>query len=661
MAPPASSNRRTSTRQVRTSTTRPSNYYARPFGPRGSLGNADTPPANTAPGFCPAITHFTDSVAALPKELIKHFSMLKEVEAKSHEPEKHVQKIFEEIAHMPVPNRSQSYKTKPQSVDGNVPMSAAPSATGSMQQDMIAHHQQLQLELYPANFESLPPEEQAGLKRRQIFFQMRSLIGQMIPTLDEKIHVLSSANQTLSKGLVRMNSSYVHLGEEISDEARFGSTTHWAYIDKVEKTKAAATERTRRDVAATNVMAAAATAMQESEIASRSEARREAMLSKRARNHHVDSDFDDRPPPKKVNTGKARKPADENKVNGLGITSVAAPKKRKTEKAPAGGEVMQRSMSTAIKSTASAKTGGSPRETPAEGPKKRARAPPTSSAPVKKRAPGVAASPMQSPALTTFKDFGSERPQSTRGRRGSTPTSHASVVEQIRERRSPSIDSSRGKDSAGGRDLRKTITAALPKSEAAPSKKDETTPTMAVQKTPILPPSSPPADTSDSAPMARSRSTRNKEKSNGGSHASSESNAPSAGSKVSHKKRGSVVSATVPAPPATAAPPSPTKPPPPLLQPDEGSEPEDDAPHSSEPGDLSDDIDVDDEAGEERYCFCNGVSHGQMIGCDNDDCPRQWFHWECVGIKKAPPDKTKWYCDDCRKAMNKSRPGSSRA
>ncbi|XP_045213619.2 uncharacterized protein LOC123564267 [Mercenaria mercenaria] len=53
------------------------------------------------------------------------------------------------------------------------------------------------------------------------------------------------------------------------------------------------------------------------------------------------------------------------------------------------------------------------------------------------------------------------------------------------------------------------------------------------------------------------------------------------------------------------------------------------------------------EAGEEIYCYCEQVEHGKMIGCDNDDCEIQWFHYACVKIEKSP--RGKWYCHDCRK------------
>ncbi|XP_074683678.1 inhibitor of growth protein 3 isoform X2 [Strix aluco] len=43
---------------------------------------------------------------------------------------------------------------------------------------------------------------------------------------------------------------------------------------------------------------------------------------------------------------------------------------------------------------------------------------------------------------------------------------------------------------------------------------------------------------------------------------------------------------------------------------------------------------------EPRYCICNQVSYGEMVGCDNQDCPIEWFHYGCVGLTEAP--KGKW-------------------
>lgn len=46
--------------------------------------------------------------------------------------------------------------------------------------------------------------------------------------------------------------------------------------------------------------------------------------------------------------------------------------------------------------------------------------------------------------------------------------------------------------------------------------------------------------------------------------------------------------------------------------------------------------DDEDEEGEPRYCYCNEVSFGEMVACDNDTCPREWFHLSCVGMTKPP-------------------------
>jgi len=49
---------------------------------------------------------------------------------------------------------------------------------------------------------------------------------------------------------------------------------------------------------------------------------------------------------------------------------------------------------------------------------------------------------------------------------------------------------------------------------------------------------------------------------------------------------------------------------------------------------------------EPTYCLCEQVSYGEMIGCDNDLCPIEWFHFSCVGLTNKP--KGKWFCPKCR-------------
>ena len=62
--------------------------------------------------------------------------------------------------------------------------------------------------------------------------------------------------------------------------------------------------------------------------------------------------------------------------------------------------------------------------------------------------------------------------------------------------------------------------------------------------------------------------------------------------------------------------------------------PEDDAGNSVVGEGEEEDVEID--ANEPTYCYCNGVSYGEMVACDADGCAKEWFHMECVGLKVAP-------------------------
>ena len=47
----------------------------------------------------------------------------------------------------------------------------------------------------------------------------------------------------------------------------------------------------------------------------------------------------------------------------------------------------------------------------------------------------------------------------------------------------------------------------------------------------------------------------------------------------------------------------------------------------------------------------------QMIACDNEgNCPYEWFHLTCVGLKQPTPEK--WYCSICSANMTKGSTGT---
>ncbi len=409
----ASSNRRQPIRQTRTNPVRNSTTASRHLGAQGSVGagNENEHDDNAAPGFFPAITHFTNSISAFPKEIIKHFTLLKEVDAKAYGPDEALGQLVEAALKTPAPPRKQitfptqageapatSITTNSQSNGGPLPKGSAPGSQASQVDTESASQPQ-------------PADDDSTLPRRHLFLNLRLVLTEMLMTLDEKNHVISTATEAMNKQLARINSSFPYIENEISEEARLGSTTHWANPKPlVDKPVAATTnERSRREprnfqdiVAASNL--AAALAKEDPVAASRSESRREAMLAKKNRNIRADSEFDDGHG-RSRDTGlaqsttaakrphgntKARKVADGGSaVNGatvgLGIingntnAAINPPsKRRKTEKAAAnasnGPIAMERSISGVVNGANAKAAAGSPRETPAtQGGRKRAR------------------------------------------------------------------------------------------------------------------------------------------------------------------------------------------------------------------------------------------------------------------------------------------------
>lgn len=317
---PIVSNRRQPVRQTRNNPARTSTNVAQPQA--GAPTQASDGDRNANPGFYPAITHFTDAITALPKEMIRHYTMLKEVDAKTHGPEALLGQYLGTALKAPGPIQQQRFRIQANKAEAATHTATSEGLPGA---DDAGNGSQPNALDDPAN-----------LTRRAHFNSMRLAMLEMLQTLDEKNHVLNTAIDSLDKQMRRCNSSYPHIEDEISEEARHGSLTHWAYTDEsTEKKGMIAGERTRR---AANTAAAAAAQQEAEGAAMRSEARREALAARKHRNQHVDSDFDDGRAISKnpKSGGKGRKAADVNLSTtvGLGILNGAAPpnKRRKVEK-----------------------------------------------------------------------------------------------------------------------------------------------------------------------------------------------------------------------------------------------------------------------------------------------------------------------------------------
>ena len=326
----------------------------------------------------PAVAHFVDAISALPRELVKHFTLLKEVDAKVHLPEQNLFQLIDAALATPIPDLARSSDESSSSVHpASAPMSTQNSSTGPATNG--------QPPAAPSTDESLNAGvfDPSNLPRRQLFRQVAIEIKEMLVSLEEKNHVISTANDALHKQLARIDDVWPHLENEFSDEAKWGSTTHWAYPEnRAGRSSNAQAERSRREGAAR--LSAAAQQIAE-EAAARSDARKQAVALKKSlkNQHHHESDFDDHDNKqkgegsKKTGGGKSRKAptADSPATVGLGISNTSAvngtnpaPKRRKVEKTAAaanGGAPMERAMSSVFGANAGKPKASSPRETPA--------------------------------------------------------------------------------------------------------------------------------------------------------------------------------------------------------------------------------------------------------------------------------------------------------
>ncbi|KAL9090633.1 MAG: hypothetical protein Q9159_001880 [Coniocarpon cinnabarinum] len=707
-----SSNRRQPTRSVRTSANRPSNYYAKPFSYRNTAAAPvdNEPSIPAAPGFFPAISFFTDAIAALPKEMQKHFTLLKETEGKLHQPDQAVNELVKSINELPDPptstvGLSQAYMQLP------LAASMSGSAAASVANGMTPRPPQTFAEADTLSAEQLQSQDPHLAQREDLFRQLTLRLNEMTSALDEKNMILTAANETLSRQLSRLDSAMPHIEKEISEDARLGSNTHWALPHMKEMRRVngtGTTDRGRRELNNVNNLAAAAAVVHEGEIAAtRSEARREAIVAKRTRARDLDSDLDDRTISKKHIASKVRKAADAASEGKTGANAQAQ-KRRKLEKPAA----VERSMAAALGGRI-AGSRASPRGSPApDTNRKKAKAAPGTSTARRKPAANpssLASSPTRGTFPTTSNRAPSpSRPQASKPQhtplqnlaqenaRGRRPSSASSVRKNgsgdepstankpAREESTTGQPAFRGPSTneqspasgvrqpvnSNAKKRRESIVKSerpdttdikpqLPKNEdpplAAIGRHSRAGSRTSKPNTPVN------AVFPEPAPMIRSRSMRNgnQKESNG---AQSPPAAPSSPNKRSHKKSGRVTASTnnnnnVN---SSALPSRPSSPSEDLSDHGNAQRPRrtTKAPRGAHDGAVDDAGNDEDDENEERICHCNRVSFGDMVACDNERCKIEWFHVECVGLDKPPKENVKWFCSEKCKREARSLDGS---
>ncbi|KAH7321089.1 hypothetical protein B0I35DRAFT_206301 [Stachybotrys elegans] len=676
-------------RQTRTNPPRSSANTTRPNGGRDSLGSA--PVGDQPIDIFPAITHFADAMTALPKELVRHFTLLKEVDAKIFAPEEQLFKLVATATNMPIPTVDRHNSTAPTSA----PMSTQNSSTGHM--FVPGPSSVPSVDGGPGSHSA--PYDPSNLHRRQHFRQTAFKIQEMLVALEEKNHVISTANDALSRQLARIDDVWPAVEGEFSDEAKWGSTTHWAYPEN-RTGRFSNAERARRDGAA--VISAAAQALVD-EAAARSDARKQAVQAKKSlKNQHQEGDGEDgaKGEGNKKSSSKARKAAESSAV-GLGISTTGAvngnppTKRRKVEKVVNGAAPTERAMASVFgNNTAKAKP-SSPQATPAPETKKRKALPSSSGQSKKKTAPAAQpASAATSPVLTALPEpkapvqaspappaaaatpTAAAPPPTTKT---TTPTIPAATPRPASSRaRQNSIQSN-----ADGTKAKAPVVSAKPNGNTSASA--PATPDLAASNPPPRPgPEVKPLKEAPAPPKAepiKSEAER------------PESSAPPAAPMLTRKesKPEEVENKAESAPPVPQSVPMvmtksgrASKPSTPALatfqeaaaaaaRPRSSRNTEGGSTHKkghrksssvvvqqplpmAAPVEASNNANGDDDEGEGdadelTYCYCNGVSYGEMVACDAPGCQREWFHLACVGLRVAPGSKTKWYCEDCKERL----------
>lgn len=396
----SSSSRRQPVRQTRTN---PSRANSTLNGLAGRNSHSGASNAEQPIDIFPGVTHFADAITALPKELVRHFTLLKEVDAKIFAPEEALFQLVDAALETPPPLPTVAAQPLVNDASSNVAASSAPMSTqnssnGRAPTDPTLHQP-------PAAVPNV--FDPSNLPRRQLFRQTAFKIQEMLVSLEEKNHVISTANDALQKQLNRIDDVWPHLEREFSDEAKWGSDTHWAYPEnRAARAANTVAERTRREGAAS--LSAAAQVVDAGDAAARSDARKQAVAAKKSqKNQHQDSDRDDhegkgkegtgkKAPTKRKPTAKASDARDAPASIGLGITgqpeasNTPAPKRRKVEKPPANGSTPTPAVNAVFSNAKESKTkaSASPRATPnpeQPAPKKQRKALPNSNGQAKKR------------------------------------------------------------------------------------------------------------------------------------------------------------------------------------------------------------------------------------------------------------------------------------
>ncbi|KAL7268063.1 hypothetical protein RUND412_009326 [Rhizina undulata] len=715
-AGPSSTSRRQPMRQARTNPRK--NAAASMLHGRGGPVNGTGQPtvSNQPPAkFYPALTAFTDAIDALPSETIRHFTLLREVDAKACAPEATLRSLIASARALPPPDNPYAFD----------PALEAVKQLDELQrrrEELVSKFEQELLN----QMEIAKASEGAGVKstilghpetRRARCAQIRALISEILVTLDEKIHVITTAFEALQKHLQRVEHAFTFVQHEIPDVYRLGSKEHWAYNEPVKKGTAAAQAR-----AAERAQREAEERLQqqqqqrEIETNSRSETRREALRQKAVaaaaamqeeEDHGHQSRGEQSQPTKKLHgnskirkeqeaLASAKRLAEHQSANGGGGlvpaagTSTATPAPPQQKRRKTGNNVKEMATTataaTAEKPTVASTSGkgiGSPRAaTPATSSKRggktatgaAGRGGRRNAAASAANSPNLASSPVHT---TFYRDLPTATPTTTTASAinhtssSTTKTDLPTTTKASESSSRPGTSSKSGKKEkdkdkdahkederpitagsaaarekkASATELRETIAKGVEdRSREDAEKVTQSESKVVAEKEEKTKKRRKDDDDDDEEKKRREEKKEEKEKKRKRPVVDDETpheEKPTRHGKARPSTADSVARETKNETPAKRGRDRKRAEPPPVMKIEESEvEPEDE--RMIDDGDADADVDAEEGDGDEDepvYCYCQQVSYGEMVACDGDNCQREWFHLDCVGLQQAPKGK----------------------
>ncbi|EPS41940.1 hypothetical protein H072_4108 [Dactylellina haptotyla CBS 200.50] len=600
--------------------------------------------------FYPGLAAFTDAIEALPQETIRHFTLLREVDAKASGPEDLLRSSIKQSL-------------------GLLPL----ASTSDLSADLAQNHISIDEDGHAAD---APQDDTSEQDRRARLHHVRLLISDLLLTLDEKIHVISTASEALAKHLVRIDDAYETVAQEIDPVVRDGNPAHWAYgvsvPDGSVTTRLGGTEHPHGPIAH------AGGYLNEMEAVHSSSTRVETRREGGSRRHATIPDALD----PKISNSHSITTLTESSISAhenSPVLPVAKRRKGAAHSTPANKTLIPERSSGVHRAGGTSNPVNLLNTTKGHGP--HATSTPISSSKAsgsRKRTSGHPPSTTSSPISQTSSDIRVS---------GVTILSSESLSAATNEngKKDPVHRNPRTKKELSKTELPKPtqkIDADVKQEDKFSPFESRLTPTPRLSQDKTVVEVNEVAEEADisheeeqfSKPHATTEPPKKMpakdEKSQMSTHGfinttEKISKANDALDKTFNRGSSSTNSLNKGASKS-------------LLLPEtlKGSQPISRKVMTTKTfkstktlvtrdqdervGGASEDIRENEEGEEEeaegdpdemRYCYCNQVSYGKMVACDGPGCQREWFHLPCVGLTHMPSTKDKWYCNECRNAL----------